>query len=56
MILARWMEIAARKQRIIEEMIWTMEEKRIGKTTNFKENRRLINQLKKLAELKKYIW
>jgi hypothetical protein len=36
-------------------MVKRMGERRIAKTTKTKENRRLNNQLKKLAEPKKYV-
>ena len=41
------MEIAPRKPWITEEMIKKMEERRIAKTTNIKEYRRLNNQLRR---------
>ena len=40
-------EIAPRKPWITEAMIKKMEERRIAKTTNIKEYRRLNNQLEK---------
>ena len=50
------MEIAPRKPWITEAMIKKMEERRIAKTTNIKENRRLNNQLRRETDRAKEVY
>jgi hypothetical protein len=50
------MEIAPRKQWITEVMIKKMEERRIAKTTNIREYRRLNNQLTIEADRAKEVY
>ena len=50
------MEIAPRKPWITEAMIKKMEERRIAKTTNIKEHRRLNNQLRRETDRVKELY